>query len=131
MKKLKTYIDYEAVSREFDRCGLSNLQKMRLIGICHAISIKNPDNRVKWGKKYTSADFLSSYYSDYNTILEKIKGNDVISFEYRQYKNALGEININPVRLATINPKYLIEDGINIERSILLLPRACQRISSL
>lgn len=114
MKRLTTYIDYEAVSSEFDKFGLSNLQKMRLIGICHVISIKNEDNRVAYGSKYTSADLLSSYYKDYSMILDRIEGNDVISFEYNHYKNAQGDERINPVRLATINPKYLIESGITI-----------------
>ena len=114
MKRLTTYIDYEAVSSEFDKFGLSNLQKMRLIGICHAISIKNEDNRVEYGSKYTSADLLSSYYKDYPSLLDRIKDNDVISFGYNHYKNAKGDERTNPVRLATINPKYLIESGITI-----------------
>lgn len=115
-RRMRSYIDYwkarlhlETLTNEHGEVLLTRIQVLRVIAMANNIARgSSPEDQKKYKlKKYQrwmSSDNLSYYYNDYSTLLKLIENNNIISFEFRGL-----------VRVATVNPEYIIEDGYDLE----------------
>lgn len=122
MRTIKTHLDYYRARDYFrsmaDQDGValfSDLQIGRILGICICVASPNDKKyKLPHGSKWVSSNFLSTHYKNYNELLTKLVGNDVISFYYKE-KMKKGVLKTEIVRIATLNPSYLLEDPITVK----------------